>query len=335
MSYLLAGDIGGTKTLLRLSAAEGSPAPLLQKSYPSASSPGLSEMLEEFLREAGGPDVQAACLAVAGPVFGRHAQLTNLPWDVDADALQEHFAISQVQIINDFEAVGHGIVALQAEDLITLQFGEAEPHSLRLVVGAGTGLGVAWLAWQGNGYAVHASEGGHMDFAPLNDTQYDLLRYLQQRHGHVSYERIVSGPGLVAIHDFLRDSGRGEPSPQLVEAMATGDAAAAITQAAQLKGEPIASMVLELFIHIYGAYIGNLALLTLPRGGIYVAGGIAAKIIMLLQHGDFVRSFRDKGRYAGLLETLPLHVVSNSQVGLLGAELYARERTMRNDTVGT
>jgi glucokinase len=261
---------------------------------------------------------------VAGPVFGRHAQLTNLPWNVDADALEARFAIPRVQLINDFEAVGHGIAALQAEDLITLQFGEAQAQGTRLVVGAGTGLGVAWLAWNGSGYAVHASEGGHMDFAPVNDTQYDLLRYLQQRHGHVSYERIVSGPGLVAIHEFLRDSGRAQPSPQLVAAMAAGDAAAAITQSAQLGGEPIASITLELFIHIYGAYIGNLALLMLPRGGIYVAGGIAAKIIMLLQHNDFVRSFRDKGRYAGLLETLPLHIVSNPQVGLLGASMLAQ-----------
>lgn len=326
MQYLLAGDIGGTKTLLRLSAAEGAAAPLLQRNYPSAVYPGLAEMLGDFLREAGITHVSAACFAVAGPVFGRHAQLTNLPWDVDADALATRFAIPHVQLINDFEAVGHGIATLPAEDLITLQFGEAQPQGTRLVVGAGTGLGVAWLAWNGASYAVHASEGGHMDFAPLNAMQYDLLNYLQQRHGHVSYERIVSGPGLVAIHDFLRDSRRAEPSPQLVAAMAAGDAAAAITQAAQLGGEPIASMTLELFIHIYGAFIGNLALLVLPRGGIYVAGGIAAKIIMLLQHGDLVRSFRDKGRYAGLLETLPLHVVSNSQVGLLGAELLARKQ---------
>ncbi len=331
MQHLLAGDIGGTKTLLRLSTTEDKHI-LLQKTYPSTGYPGLAEMLEEFLREAGTANISTACFAVAGPVFGRHAQLTNLPWDVDADALQARFAIPDVQIINDFEAVGRGIAALQAEDLITLQFGEAEPQGTRLVVGAGTGLGVAWLAWQGNQYTVHASEGGHMDFAPLNDMQYDLLRYLQQRHGHVSYERIVSGPGLVAIHDFLCDSGRGEPSAQLVSAMAAGDAAAAITQAAQLGGEPSASMTLELFIHIYGAYIGNLALLMLPRGGIYVAGGIAAKIIMLLQHGDFVRSFRDKGRYAGMLETLPLHVVSNSQVGLLGAELYAHEWCVSKDT---
>lgn len=328
MRHILAGDIGGTKTLLRLSAADRTHAPLLQTSYPSAAYPSLAEMLDEFLREAGEIDVCAACLAVAGPVMGRHAQLTNLPWDVDADALAARFRIPDVHLINDFEAVGRGIAALQAEDLLTLQFGEAQPQGLRLVVGAGTGLGVAWLVWQGSGYAVYPSEGGHMDFAPTSAAQYELLHYLQQRHGHVSCERIVSGPGLVAIHDFLRDSGRGKPSSQLVAAMAKGDAAAAITHAAQLGGEPIASLALELFIRIYGAYIGNLALLMLPRGGIYVAGGIAAKITLLLQHGDFVRTFRDKGRYAGMLETFPLHVVGNAQVGLLGAALCAREQIM-------
>lgn len=323
MSYFLAGDVGGTKTLLQIGSADGVRAPLLEKSYPSGGYAGLAEILDEFLREAGTDGVASACFALAGPVSGRRVKLTNLPWEVDADALPARFGIGRVSLINDFEAVGLGIAALQPADLVTLQAGEPQGQGVRVAVGAGTGLGVAWLSWQDGGYAVHSSEGGHMDFAPADATQYELLRYLQQRHGHVSYERIVSGPGLVAIFEFLRDSGRTIPSAPLVAAMQEGDVAAAIAQFAS-HGEPAACMALELFISIYGAFTGNLALLALPRGGIFIAGGIAAKIADEMRGGDFLRAFRDKGRFAGLLETLPVHIVINPQVGLLGASLYAR-----------
>jgi glucokinase len=322
MNNFIAGDIGGTKTLLRISAEDG--VPLLQKSYSSADFSGLTEILDEFLREAGAPKVVAACLALAGPVSGRRVKLTNLPWEVDADALAARFSIPHISLINDFEAVGHGIAALEPDDLLTLQVGEPQAQGIRVVVGAGTGLGVAWLSWMKGGYAVHPSEGGHMDFAPADATQYALLKYLQQRHGHVSYERIVSGPGLVAIFEFLRDSELGLPSVQLIAAMGESDAAAAITRFAQQGNEPIAQMTLDLFVRVYGAFVGNLALLALPRGGIYVAGGIAAKIATSMRSGDFMRAFHDKGRYTGLLETLPLHIVTNPQVGLLGANLMAR-----------
>jgi len=322
MNNFIAGDIGGTKTLLRISAADG--APFLQKSYASADYAGLAAILDEFLCEAGTPNVVAACFALAGPVSGRRVKLTNLPWEVDADALAARFGISRITLINDFEAVGHGIAALQSDDLLTLQSGAPQAHGVRVVVGAGTGLGVAWLTWMNGGYAVHPSEGGHMDFAPADATQYALLQYLQQRHGHVSYERIVSGPGLVAIFEFLRDSGLGSPSAQLIAAMNDDDAAAALTRFAQQGGEPIAQMTLDLFVRVYGAFVGNLALLALPHGGIYVAGGIAAKIAATMQRGDFMRAFHDKGRYSGLLASLPLHIVTNPQVGLLGASLMAQ-----------
>ena len=322
MNNFIAGDIGGTKTLLRISAADG--VPLLQKSYSSANYSGLGEILDEFLREAGASNVVAARFALAGPVSGRRVKLTNLPWEVDADALAARFAISRISLINDFEAVGRGIAALLPGDLLTLQSGVPQEQGVRVVVGAGTGLGVAWLSWMDEGYAVHPSEGGHMDFAPADATQYALLQYLQQRHGHVSYERIVSGPGLVAIFEFLRDSGLGLPSAQLVAAMGEGDAAASVTRFAQQGDEPIAQATLDLFVRVYGAFVGNLALLALPRGGIYVAGGIAAKIAATMKRGDFMRAFHDKGRYTGLLETLPLHIVTNPHVGLLGANLMAQ-----------
>ncbi len=322
VGYLLAGDIGGTKTLLQIIAADG--VSMLQKSYPSAAYAGLTEILDEFLREAGTVEIAAACLALAGPVSGRRARLTNLPWEVDADALAARFAISHISFINDFEAVGHGIAALQPADLLTLQAGDVQAQGARVVTGAGTGLGVAWITWQDEGYAVHPSEGGHMDFAPVDATQYELLQYLQQRHGHVSYERIVSGPGLVAILEFLRDSGRSAPSAQLVAAMEEGDAAAAIFQFAQQNNELITRVALDLFVRIYGAFVGNLALAALPRGGIYIAGGIAAKISGIMQQEAFLRAFLDKGRYTELLGTLPVYIVINQQVGLLGARLAAR-----------
>ncbi len=327
MTFHLAGDIGGTKTLLQISATGSACAPLLQKSYPSAGYAGLAEMLDEFLRATATTEIAAACFALAGPVSGRRVKLTNLPWEVDADVIGARFSIAQVSLINDFEAAGLGIAALQPDDLLTLQAGEAQAQGMRVVVGAGTGLGVAWLPWQGGGHAVHPSEGGHMDFAPTDAMQYELLCYLQQRHGHVSYERIVSGPGLVAIVEFLSNSGLAEPSAQLLKAMTQEDAAAAIAQRAQQGDEPIAHMALDLFIQIYGAFVGNVALAALPHGGIYVAGGIAAKIATAMQHGTFLRAFRDKGRFAGLLETLPLHIVTNPNIGLLGANLVARRTT--------
>jgi glucokinase len=319
MKNLLAGDIGGTKTLLQVDTKSG----IFSKSYPSAGYPGLAEMLGEFFREAGVADVDAACFALAGPVAGRKVRLTNLPWEVDADAIAARFDIARVTLVNDFEAVGYGIAALQSGDLLTLQAGVPAQHGTRLVAGAGTGLGVAWLSWTGNAYTVHPSEGGHIDFAPADALQYGLLCHLQRRYGHVSYERIVSGPGLQAIYEYLRDSGSAAPSPHLVEAMAAGDASAAITRFALQEDEPIARLALDLFVSAYGAFVGNLALLALPRGGIYIAGGIAAKISQAMQRGEFMRAFLDKGRYAAMLETLPLHIVTNPATGLLGARSLA------------
>lgn len=323
MTYYLSGDIGGTKSLLSISSANAR-KPMLQKSYASAAFSGLTEILDDFLTEAGISDIQSACLAVAGPVSGRVVSFTNLPWEIDGDALAKRYGIKHVVLVNDFEAAGYGIDVLKPADLLTLQAGNEVAQGTRLVIGAGTGLGVAWLSWQQGAYRVHPSEAGHMDFAPADDMQILLLRYLQQRHGHVSYERIVSGPGLLAIYEFMRDTGLAAPSPDLLAAMDKKDAAAVLTQFAQLDNEPIARMTLELFLSVYGAFAGNLALAALPRGGIYVAGGIAAKIAAQMQGGDFMKAFMSKGRYAGLLATMPLHIVLNPNIGLQGANLIAQ-----------
>jgi len=307
----LAADVGGTKTLLQLTDAAG--AMLRQQAYPSAQYASLGDLLALFLADT---RPQAACLAVAGPVAGRRVKFTNLPWEVDADELEQRFGIDRVELVNDFKAVGLGIAALRPTNLFTLQTGMEQPRAMRLAVGAGTGLGVALLSWQGDGYAVHPSEGGHIDFAPADALQTELLHYMQARHGHVSWERLVSGPGIVAIHDFLRESGRAPG--------AAADDAAEIAHRAEA-GEAGANQALELFAALYGAYVGNAALLALPHGGIYLAGGIAAKMIPRLQEGSFLRAFLDKGRYAGLLGTMPLHIVTLPNIGLLGAMNHARK----------
>jgi glucokinase len=325
MSYFLAGDIGGTKTLLQIFKEPGLREPLLRRSYSSAAYSSLDLIVADFLAEANVSDVAAACFALAGPVFGRIVSLTNLPWVVNADALATQFGIKSIKLINDFEAVGLGVAAMEEADLLSLQQGAKQEQGLRVVVGAGTGLGVAWLNMQDEKYIVHPSEGGHLDFAPIDETQYELLRYLQQRHQHVSYERIVSGPGLVTIFEFLRDTQRATPSAAIVAAMSGADAAATISLFASEQQEEIAVKALDLFTQIYGAFVGNIALVALPRGGIYIAGGIAAKIASQMQNGCFMQTFLDKGRFKDLLSTLPMYIVLNPDIGLLGASLQALE----------
>ena len=323
MRYFLSGDIGGTKTRLQISA-ENARTPVLQRTYQSSAYAGLENIVDEILAEAGLRDMTAACFALAGPVTGRVVKLTNLPWLVDGDSLAERYGIKHVKLINDFEAVGHGVATLQTADLLPLQAGAEKFAGVRLVVGAGTGLGVAWLTMQGGVYQVHPSEGGHMDFAPVDEVQALLLRHMQHRHGHVSYERIVSGPGLTAIFEFMRDTGLATPSAQLLAAMDKEDTAAVLTRFSQQGDELIAQMTVNLFISIYGAFVGNLALAALPYGGIYIAGGIAAKIAPQMLKGAFINAFLAKGRFDGLLATLPMHIIKNENVGLMGADFLAQ-----------
>lgn len=324
--YFLSGDIGGTKTLLQINRRSDEHLPLLRQSYESAAHTGLAEIVAKFLTEAGIQKISAACFALAGPVNGRVVKLTNLPWVVDADALVRQFSLQRIELINDFEAIGYGVSDLPKADLLTLQAGVKTTGATRLIVGAGTGLGVAWLTWQEDKYKVFPSEAGHMDFAAGDEMQSLLLRYLQKRYGHVSYERIVSGPGIHAIFEFLQDDGFATPSEELIQEIAKGDAAAALTKYAIAGKENIALMTVDLFLSVYGAFTGSLALAILPRGGIYIAGGIASKISGLLQGKVFMQSCLNKGRYQELLSTLPVHIVLNRNVGLIGANIYAQQR---------
>ncbi|MBS4098960.1 MAG: glucokinase [Sulfuricella sp.] len=318
---LLAGDIGGTKTLLRLTCGA---AVLREQRYDSAAWDGLEPMIADLLANT---PVDAACFGVAGPVRGRAAQITNLPWRIDADAIAQQFSIGKVALINDFQAVAYGIEALGPEDLYTLQAGHLSEHGPRAVIGAGTGLGEGYLVWQGENYVALPSEGSHADFAPADELQIDLWRWLSERHDHVSWERVVSGPGLETIYRFLRERGDFPESTLLAQMMQAGDASAAISDFALHQYDPLASAALDLFVAIYGAETGNLALKILASGGVYVAGGIAPKIIERLKNGGFMGAFLAKGRFAELLASIPVQVVLNPEVGLLGAQRVAGKQS--------
>ena len=321
--YLLAGDIGGTNARLELHESDGDGARLLHEgTFASQGYARFEALLDDFLRLA--PDsvlaegIDAACFSVAGPVDGNAAQLTNLPWGVDGNALGTRYGVPDVLVVNDFAAVGHGIGELGPHDLVTLQRGSPQPGAPRLAVGAGTGLGVCVLTPRKGRHAVHASEGGHVDFAPVNAIQDALLESLRRELEHVSYERLVSGPGLLRIFDFLSE-GRGTASVELREAMREQDPSAAISQFALGGRDPLAAEALDLFVEIYGAFCGNMALTTLARGGVYIAGGIGRQIVPKLEDGTFIRAFSAKGRFSDLLASCPVHVVMDGKVGLKGA----------------
>lgn len=345
MTVLLAGDIGGTKTILRLVEVKPSETgimlkPLHENRYRSASFPDLVPMVRQFLVEAEQASgtsvvVEKACFAIAGPVVDDTSKLTNLCWSLAAPRLSQELAIDRVSLINDFAAVGYGVLGLEDSDLLTLQVGKRNLHAPIGVIGAGTGLGQGFLIYQEGDYRIYGSEGGHSDFAPRSEIEFQLSRYLLEKHNiqRISVERVVSGQGIVAIYQFLRDRQFAEESPDVGTIVQTWereigreksvDPAAAIAQAALAKSDPLSEQAMHMFIDAYGAEAGNLALKLLPYGGLYIAGGIAPKILPLIQGSSFLSSLIDKGRMLPLLEMVPVHIVLNPHVGLIGAALYA------------
>jgi len=320
MAYLLAADIGGTKTLLQLSAVSGEV--LASQRYVSADYQDFEQILTAFLAQAGGHyQIDVACLAIAGPVNANSAKVTNLPWQIHADKITTTFDIAKVILCNDFEAVGYGVDALEEHDLLTLHAGQPAPGP-RALIGAGTGLGQAYLVQQADEWQVIATEGGHTDFAPTDRTQVRLLEHLFERFGHVSYERLVSGSGLETIYHFLRDYRQYEEDSDCRLAMMKADAASVISEFAR-KGEPLAKEAMNSFFSIYGAQAGNLALTVMPKAGLYIAGGIAAKNLELLEKAEFMAAFLNKGRMQALLERIPVKVILDPEVGLNGARLLA------------
>lgn len=322
MNRVLAGDIGGTKTRLAIIEVDGTRLHIEREfSYPSRGFNTFEALLAEFLMDTRVP--AHAAFGVAGPVKGRTVRVTNLPWYIDADVLQERFSFKSCDLLNDLEAIASGLPALDAEDLLTLQQGDSASSGNSAVIAAGTGLGEAGLFWDGHKHHSYATEGGHTSFSPQNELEMDLLRYLQPLYGHVSWERVVSGMGLPDLHDFMRGYRKSAVPQWLSEEMRTDGAAAVVSRAALAGSDDICIETMDCFVRLYGAEAGNLALKTMSRGGLYVGGGIAPKILPLLQRGTFMVAFLDKGRMRPLLEAMPVRVILNDRVALYGPALCA------------
>lgn len=314
---LLAGDIGGTKTRLVLARGNsGEPDILCERRYESRDWTDFAALVRAFLDEAGAGKIASACFGVAGPVENNRAKVTYLPWVIDGPSLGAAFGIGRVTVVNDFAAAAQGVAALQPGDFVMLQEGRPLERSPRLLIGAGTGLGVAALLPEDKGWRTIGGEGGHIGFAPADEEQLTVWRHLQKAGGRVTAENVISGPGLAAIHASLvevspRDTAMDDPA---------AIAAAAAT-------EPRAGKALDLFIAAYGAFAGDLALLFMARGGVYLGGGIAPKILPRLQQGGFVRAFCQRGAHAGLMPDFPIRVIVDERLGVLGALTIAAAHT--------
>jgi glucokinase len=327
---ILAGDIGGTHARLAFfDATNGGLKLISEEAFPSREYRGLEEIVSSFVtKESEGVD--AACFGIAGPVRNGRAEVSNLPWVVESSRLAQELKVRSTFLINDLEANAWGIGTLDTADLAQLNIGAAQPVGNQAVIGAGTGLGEAGMFWDGRQHQIFACEGGHADFGPRNDLEVELLRYLFAKFGRISYERVLSGPGLVNIYHFLRDTGRGEETPWLArELTAGGDPAAAISGAALAGKSALCEQALDLFVSIYGAEAGNLALKIFATGGVFISGGIAPKILPKLKGQNFMQAFVDKGRMRPLMEAMPVHVIVNENTGLMGAARCAVVKASR------
>ena len=325
---ILAGDIGGTKSNLAILSVHDD-AFRIERNYrfPSADYPSLNAIVGEFIKDEKG-HILAACFGVPGPVKDGRAKTTNLTWGVDASEIEKEFSIPQVSLLNDLEANAYGIGELGASDFTILQESSPEPEGNRCVVSPGTGLGEGGLYWDAKRkkYRVWACEGGHTDFGPRNELEIALLEYLIKDYGHVSYERVVSGMGIENIYRFLRDTGRGRELPEVAAEMTTGNAGLIISKYADSGECQMCVQTIEMFVSAFGAEAGNMALKTMATGGVYLGGGIPAKIFNESRNAVFIESFNDKGRLSGLMKTMPVKIVLNDQAALLGAASYALDR---------
>jgi glucokinase len=328
---ILAGDIGGTNARLAYFQPQNGHLRLIsERVFPSREYSELGEIVSKFLQDsATRPEV--ACFGIAGPVQNGRVETSNLPWIIEQSRLAKQIQLPATLLINDLEASAWGIGALTAQDLISLTR-VAPSVGNQAVIAPGTGLGEAGLFWNGSQHQVFASEGGHTDFGPRGELQIELLRFLAGRYDHVSYERILSGPGLVNVYEFLRSKAGGDEPAGFAEQLARGNAAAAISQAALNGTNPLAEQALDLWISVYGAEAGNLALKTMATGGIFLGGGISPKILPKLTGPLFMRAFLDKGRLRPLLEKTPVHVITNEKAGLLGAARCAAVKSSNGRT---
>jgi glucokinase len=329
---ILAGDVGGTSTRLGFfEAVGGRLRPVAEQTYRSREHTGLDEIVGAFVAAR---DLKPAhaCFGIAGPVRQGVARTPNLPWVVDAARLASGLGLGEVVLLNDLEANAYGVWELAPADFAVLNAGAPGAAGNAAIISAGTGLGEAGFYWDGRQHRPFACEGGHADFAPRNDVEAELLLHLWKKLGHVSYERVLSGPGLYLLYEFLRDSGRGPEGPRVRERMRHEDPSAVVSQEALAGSCGLCVQALDLFVSLYGAEAGNLALKILTTGGVYVGGGIAPKILPKLQGGAFLEAFVSKGRMRPLLEAIPVRVILNDKTALLGA---ARCAALRAGLLGT
>jgi glucokinase len=319
---ILAGDVGGTKTRLALFAPDGSPRDALQEQrYPSREHGSLDELVLAFMATTRAR-VTAAAFGIAGPVVRNRTETTNLPWKIDGDHLGERIG-APTRLLNDLEATGWGVDVLRSTELLTLQAGHPAPGN-RALIAAGTGLGEGLLVWNGKQHRPCASEGGHCDFGPRDEVEDELLHWLRAKYHRVSYERILSGPGLADLYRFFTETGRGQEPAEVAQQFASAPDPAAIVSQTGLDGTcERARMVLDRFALVYGAEAGNLALKALSVDGMYIGGGIAPRIRPILESGGFASAFRDKGRLRPVLEQIPLHLILDDRAALWGAAAYA------------
>jgi glucokinase len=325
---LLVGDLGGTKTNLAIiSRAAGPSRPLVEASFPSAHYPSLEALVREFLSHVAQP-VDRACFGVAGPVMDGHATITNLPWVIDERQLESALGLVAVRLLNDLTAIASAVPFLTPGELHTLNKGQPTPGGALAVIAPGTGLGEAYLTWDGSRYRAHPSEGGHATFGPISLDQIELLRYLFGRFGHISVERVCSGIGLPNIYAYLRDTGFAPEPAWLAERLAgVSDPTPVIVGAALDEGQPceLCGAAVGTFVSILGAEAGNLALKVLATGGVYLGGGIPPRIISAFVDGRFLEAFRSKGRMSELMDRMPIHVILNPKTALLGAAYHGLE----------
>jgi glucokinase len=316
---ILAGDIGGTNARLAyFQPQNGHLRLVVERVFPSREHSELGEIVTQFLDDSKTrPD--AACFGIAGPVRNGRVETSNLPWVIEQSRLAKQIHLPATLLINDLEASAWGIGALDAGDLVALNQVSEPVVGNQAVIAPGTGLGEAGLFWDGSRHHVFACEGGHTDFGPQGDLQIELVRFLRARFGHVSYERILSGPGLMNVYEFLRDRGCGTESAEFAAALKKGDPAAVISRAALDGTQSLAEQALDLWIAVYGAEASNLALKVMATGGLFLAGGISPKILAKLAGPLFMQTFLDKGRLRSLVESIPVQVVTNDKAGLLGA----------------
>ncbi len=325
---IVAGDIGATKTRLGLfNVNEGAISTIEERQYSSRDFAQFGQIIGTFLDQVGNA-CDAISIGIAGPVSNGECVTTNLPWRISAQQIADDYQVNQVFLLNDLEATAWGLGALEKKDFHTLNQGEPANGGNRAIIAAGTGLGQAGLFWDGKQYRPFASEGGHCDFAPGNALEIELLLYLGERYDHVSWERIVSGMGLVNLYQFLLHHRKARQPGWLRDEMEQGDSAAAISRAALAERCAICIETIDLFIHLYGVEAGNQALKVMATGGVYIGGGIAPKLLESITSPRFFQGFCSKGRMKPLMASIPIKIILNDKAALYGPALFAEESSI-------